>query len=137
MSIVNCINRYSFIYLSVLFDGPFLCLLFYIFTVGTPTSRKKNLELPMFAQQPRNRIEPETEDKLRQIMKHSGILEINSVQYKTDINDLIDVGELGSGTSGHVVRMKHKPTDTVIAVKVSDDLNISSSIIEFIMTGFC
>lgn len=88
--------------------------------VGTPTcSRKKNLDLPPFAQQPTNRIEPETEQKLKQIMKRNGILNINQVEYQTDINDLVDIGELGSGTSGHVVKMRHKPTDAIIAVKVS------------------
>lgn len=89
-------------------------------TMGTPTgSRKKKLELPPFAQQPTNRIEPEMELKLQQIMKHNNILIINGVSYHAVNNDLIDLGELGSGTSGHVVKMKHRQTDTVIAVKVN------------------
>lgn len=86
--------------------------------MGTPSStRKKNLDL-QFAQQPTNRIDPETEKKLRQIMTRNGILNINNEQHQTDISDLIDMGELGSGTSGHVVKMRHKTTDTIIAVKV-------------------
>lgn len=52
-------------------------------------------------------------------MERNNILEINNASHLTDINDMIDLGELGSGTSGHVVKMKHKPTDTVIAVKVN------------------
>lgn len=88
--------------------------------MGTPNvSRRKNLELPPFIHQQTNRIEPETENKLRKIMERNNILEINNASHLTDINDMIDLGELGSGTSGHVVKMKHKPTDTVIAVKVN------------------
>lgn len=86
---------------------------------GTPSARKKNLGLPPFSQ-PANRIEPETEDKLRQIMKRNGILTINNEAYRSEIKDLDDLGELGNGTSGHVVKMKHNPTDTIIAVKVSE-----------------
>jgi hypothetical protein len=40
-------------------------------------------------------------------------------KYKTEIKDLEHQGELGNGTCGHVVRMLHKPSQTVIAVKVS------------------
>lgn len=65
-----------------------------------------------------NRVESETDNKFKQIMKRSGILTINDVDFKTDIKDLDDLGELGNGTSGHVVKMKHKPTNTIIAVKV-------------------
>lgn len=87
--------------------------------MGTPTgSRKKNLDLPPFAQAPTHKIEPETENKLKQIMKRNNILVINDESHRTDINDLIDLGELGSGTSGHVVKMQHRPTGTIIAVKV-------------------
>lgn len=84
---------------------------------GTPSARKKNLGLPPFSQ-PANRIEPETEDKLKQIMKRNGILTINNEAHRSEIKDLDDLGELGNGTSGHVVKMKHNPTDTIIAVKV-------------------
>lgn len=82
------------------------------------TGRKKNLDL-QFPQQPINRSERETTQKLEEIMKRNGILNINDEQHQTDSSDLIDMGELGSGTSGHVVKMRHKKTDTIIAVKVS------------------
>lgn len=52
-------------------------------------------------------------------MQQNGILTIDNVEHKTDIKDLEDLGELGSGTSGHVEKMKHKPTNKIIAVKVS------------------
>lgn len=39
-------------------------------------------------------------------------------KYKADISDLELLGELGNGTCGHVVKMRHKPSSQVIAVKV-------------------
>lgn len=66
----------------------------------------------------RNPLDDETAKKLKKIMKLNGILKINDVEYKTDIKDLEDLGELGNGTSGHVVKMRHKESDTFIAVKV-------------------
>ena len=42
--------------------------------------------------------------------------------YKTEIKDLEHQGELGNGTCGHVVKMRHKPSETVIAVKVTNIL---------------
>lgn len=77
-----------------------------------------NLGIPRFPQQRTNRLEPETALKLEQIMKRNGIITIDNVEHKTEIKDLEDMGELGNGTSGHVVKMKHKPTNKVIAVKV-------------------
>lgn len=92
-----------------------------LFAVGemTPTStRKLNLGLPPFITPIKNRIEPETENKLKQIMKRNGIISIDNVPYETEIKDLVDLGELGNGTSGHVVKMKHKQSNQIIAVKV-------------------
>lgn len=40
-------------------------------------------------------------------------------KYYTEIKDLQHLGELGNGTCGHVVKMQHKPSQKVIAVKVS------------------
>lgn len=65
-----------------------------------------------------SRIEPETEEKLKTIMKRSGILCLDGKEYQTDIKDLEDMGELGNGTSGQVVKMRHVESDTMIAVKV-------------------
>ena len=36
----------------------------------------------------------------------------------THIDSLEPLGELGHGTCGHVVKMRHKETGTVMAVKV-------------------
>lgn len=85
--------------------------------MGTPNGRRGQLNLHL--QHRTNRIEPEIKDKLKQIMTQNGILTINGVPYKSEVKDLEDLGELGNGTSGHVVKMKHKPTNTIIAVKVN------------------
>lgn len=61
--------------------------------------------------------ESETDKKLKKIHKQTGILTINGHKYKSDIKDLEHLGDLGNGTSGNVVKMRHKPSGTVIAVK--------------------
>lgn len=38
-------------------------------------------------------------------------------KYQTEENDLEHLGDLGYGTCGHVVKMLHKPSQMVIAVK--------------------
>lgn len=73
--------------------------------------------MPPFAQQ-KSLKEPETENKLRKIMRRNGILTINQQEYQTETRDLEDLGDLGNGTSGHVVKMRHLPTGEIIAVKV-------------------
>lgn len=91
-------------------------------TVGQliPTQGNRiNLGLPPFIAPATSRIEPETENKLKLIMKRNGIITIDNIAYQTEIKDLDDLGELGNGTSGHVVKMMHKQTTKVIAVKVS------------------
>jgi hypothetical protein len=47
-------------------------------------------------------------------------------KYKTEIKDLEHQGELGNGTCGHVVKMLHKPSQTIIAVKVSNGLPVNT-----------
>ncbi|XP_037889855.1 dual specificity mitogen-activated protein kinase kinase hemipterous-like isoform X2 [Glossina fuscipes] len=61
--------------------------------------------------------ESETDKKLKKIHKQTGILTINGHKYKSDIKDLEHLGDLGNGTSGNVVKMRHKPSSMVIAVK--------------------
>ncbi|XP_066994275.2 dual specificity mitogen-activated protein kinase kinase 7 isoform X2 [Anabrus simplex] len=87
-------------------------------TDGTPIRPRKQLDLPVgIGMQPRNQDGAEIESKLQEIMKMNGILNINGKKYQTDIKDLEHLGELGNGTCGHVVKMLHKPSQTVIAVK--------------------
>lgn len=82
-------------------------------------------------------MKSETENKLKEIMSGSGILKIGGEQYKTDSKDLIDLGELGSGTSGHVVKMRHQITGTTIAVKVSSSFGDSTLTYNFHFTSKC
>ncbi|KAG8034477.1 hypothetical protein G9C98_007553 [Cotesia typhae] len=84
--------------------------------MGTPTRPRKQLDLPIQMVQPKT-CDSEVESKLQEIMKMNGILTINGQKYQTDMKDLEHLGELGNGTCGHVVKMKHKPSGVVIAVK--------------------
>ncbi|KAK9879006.1 hypothetical protein WA026_003819 [Henosepilachna vigintioctopunctata] len=59
----------------------------------------------------------ETEIKLKEIMKISGKLKINDVDYNTDVKDMEPLEELGHGTCGHVYKMRHKTSSKIIAVK--------------------
>lgn len=59
----------------------------------------------------------EYERKLEDIMKLTGVLSIDGKKYKTPISDLEALGDLGNGTCGHVVKMKHKETGKIIACK--------------------
>lgn len=82
----------------------------------TPNSRRRPTPaLPIPSQQPRRNVE--TEKRLRALK--TGSLKINGISYGTNVNDLEYLSELGNGTSGHVVKMKHKPSGAIIAVKVS------------------
>lgn len=59
----------------------------------------------------------EQERKLNEIMNQSGQLLINGRRYQTKIDDLELLGDLGNGTCGHVVKMRHIRTSHVMAVK--------------------
>lgn len=66
-----------------------------------------------------NRNGPQTEmhKKLKRIRQQSGILTINGQKYTSRMSDLEHLSDLGNGTSGNVVKMRHKPTGTILAVK--------------------
>lgn len=64
-------------------------------------------------------VDNESEKKLNQIKGRNRIVTIDDEEHCTDIKDLEDQGELGSGTSGQVIKMKHRPTNKIIAVKVN------------------
>ncbi|XP_049804792.1 dual specificity mitogen-activated protein kinase kinase 7-like isoform X2 [Schistocerca nitens] len=85
--------------------------------VTAPARPRGKLDLPVgYMAQQRNQNQ-EIDNKLKEIMKMNGILNINGKRYETDLKDLEHLGELGNGTYGHVVKMLHKPSQTVIAVK--------------------
>lgn len=87
--------------------------------VGTPTrTRKPYDDLPGSKFVPHPTVDHvEIDNKMKEIMEMSGVICINGQKYKTSIEDLELLGELGSGTCGHVVKMLHKPTQCVMAVK--------------------
>lgn len=85
--------------------------------MGTPTRPRRQLDLPVSQITPPKMHDSEVESKLQEIMKMNGILNINGQRYQTDMKDLEHLGELGNGTCGHVVKMRHKPSGVVIAVK--------------------
>lgn len=85
--------------------------------MGTPTRPRRQLDLPVSQMVPPKKHDIEFESKLQEIMKMNGILNINGQRYQTEMKDLEHLGELGNGTCGHVVKMRHKPSGVVIAVK--------------------
>lgn len=80
---------------------------------GTPILRRPH----DLAITPKKKENLETDRKLKEIMKISGKLTINNTTYMTDIKDMEHIEELGNGTCGHVVKMRHKFSGEVIAVK--------------------
>ncbi|XP_075989353.1 dual specificity mitogen-activated protein kinase kinase 7-like isoform X2 [Anticarsia gemmatalis] len=72
-------------------------------------------DIPAFP--PRSPQATETEHRMREVHKISGKLNVDGKEYRSHIDELQHLGELGSGTCGHVVKMLHKPSNTVIAVK--------------------
>ena len=80
--------------------------------LNEPLSRAR-LKFDSFPQQSRD----EYERKLEDIMKLTGVLTIDGKRYKTPITDLESKGDLGNGTCGNVVMMKHKESGKIIACK--------------------
>ncbi|XP_068628512.1 dual specificity mitogen-activated protein kinase kinase 7 isoform X2 [Battus philenor] len=86
----------------------------------TPKSGDRKFR-PLFTRDiplpPRSPQAAETEFRMREVYKVSGKLNVGGTDYFSSIDDLQHMGELGSGTCGHVVKMLHKPSGAVIAVK--------------------
>ncbi|XP_045761655.1 dual specificity mitogen-activated protein kinase kinase 7-like isoform X2 [Maniola jurtina] len=72
-------------------------------------------DIPAFP--PRSPQAVDTECRMREVYKVSGKLNVDGTEYRSHIDDLQQLGELGSGTCGHVVKMLHRPSGAVIAVK--------------------
>ncbi|KAF5277349.1 hypothetical protein FQA39_LY06162 [Lamprigera yunnana] len=75
---------------------------------------KRPHELPF---SPKRTDNLETDRKLKEIMKISGKLKIKNNTYMTELKDMEHIEELGNGTCGHVVKMLHRPSTEIIAVK--------------------
>jgi mitogen-activated protein kinase kinase 7 len=65
-----------------------------------------------------NNREAANSDKFRDIVTNAGYLLIGNKRIKTTMDDLTPICELGSGTCGHVIKMKHNSTGYIMAVKV-------------------
>jgi len=100
------------------------------FAMGSPTARRPtpdtlNLGAPLqrgrpnfigtFAQQQPS--QDQYERQMEEIMKQSGMLTIDGKKYATPIESLIALGDLGNGTCGHVVKMRHKESGKIVACK--------------------
>ncbi|XP_064355426.1 dual specificity mitogen-activated protein kinase kinase 7 isoform X1 [Dromaius novaehollandiae] len=59
----------------------------------------------------------EIDQKLQEIMKQTGYLTVGGQRYQAEINDLENLGEIGSGTCGQVWKMRFRKSGHVIAVK--------------------
>ncbi|XP_049273028.1 dual specificity mitogen-activated protein kinase kinase 7 [Rhipicephalus sanguineus] len=59
----------------------------------------------------------DSESKLKEILKAGNVLTIGGQQHRVEMADLEKLCDLGSGTCGHVVKMRHRPTGKVLAVK--------------------
>ncbi|XP_056366481.1 dual specificity mitogen-activated protein kinase kinase 7 isoform X1 [Oenanthe melanoleuca] len=66
---------------------------------------------------PRSLESIEIDQKLQEIMKQTGYLTVGGQRYQAEINDLENLGEIGSGTCGQVWKMRFRKTGHVIAVK--------------------
>ncbi|KAL5012403.1 hypothetical protein ScPMuIL_010954 [Solemya velum] len=59
----------------------------------------------------------EIEQKYQEIMKMTGILTVDGQKIPAEISDIEQMGELGHGTCGQVVKMRHRATNHLMAVK--------------------
>lgn len=80
-------------------------------TNNVPMRRPQNLQFRM------NDRHDQHDEKLKEIMKNSGKLKIRNIRYDTSLQDMEHIEELGNGTCGHVVKMRHQPSQEIIAVK--------------------
>lgn len=70
-----------------------------------------------FPAPPKQPNSAEIERRYKEIMSQTGILTLDGKKYPTEISELEHLGELGHGTCGHVVKMRHKRTNHLMAVK--------------------
>jgi len=80
--------------------------------------RRQALNIACSPQTPRGLPDSaEMEIKYAEIMKQAGCLTIDNKRIPCDISELVHLGDLGSGTCGHVVKMMHSGTRHEMAVK--------------------
>ncbi|KAK4025489.1 dual specificity mitogen-activated protein kinase kinase 7 [Daphnia magna] len=86
---------------------------------GTPTRVRHNFDLAgiNIPNCSTNSKQAEIEARLQEIIKLTGIITVDGKRYFSSIHDLEHLGELGFGSCGHVVKMRHPPSNAIIAVK--------------------
>ncbi|XP_022104846.1 dual specificity mitogen-activated protein kinase kinase 7-like isoform X2 [Acanthaster planci] len=78
----------------------------------------KDFNFPRSSAPQRNSIDSrEIDRKLQEIMRQTGKLTIDGKRVPFNIDSLEAIDELGFGSCGHVIRMRHKETRTIVAVK--------------------
>ncbi|XP_038046871.1 dual specificity mitogen-activated protein kinase kinase 7-like isoform X2 [Patiria miniata] len=78
----------------------------------------KDFNFPRSSAPQRNSIDSrEIERKLQEIMRQTGKLTVDGRRVPFNIDSLEAIDELGFGSCGHVIRMRHKDTKTIVAVK--------------------
>lgn len=88
---------------------------------GTPTRTRKPFNLAGLSSSGNCGVlsgQAEIEARLQEIIKLTGIITVDGRKYLSSIHDLEHLGELGFGSCGHVVKMRHPASHAVIAVKV-------------------
>nr|XP_045613553.1 dual specificity mitogen-activated protein kinase kinase 7-like isoform X3 [Procambarus clarkii] len=84
---------------------------------GGRQKERRKIELPLFFEPRQQPDLPELDAHVKEITRKNGNLIIESKKYKSSIEDMEYISELGNGTSGNVVKMLHKSSKKVIAVK--------------------
>ncbi|RXG56349.1 Dual specificity mitogen-activated protein kinase kinase 7 [Armadillidium vulgare] len=82
-----------------------------------PRGERPRIEPLLFQAPKQNQDSPELNAHVKEISRKKGIITINSKKYKSTIDDMKYISELGNGTSGSVVKMLHTPSEKFIAVK--------------------
>lgn len=106
---------------EVYFSSAFPCFTVPLQANGTPTRTRRPFNLAgmdMNTNCSTHSKQAEIEARLQEIIKLTGIITVDGRKYHTSIHDLEHLGELGFGSCGHVVKMRHPPTGAIIAVKV-------------------
>ncbi|KAK3087466.1 hypothetical protein FSP39_006298 [Pinctada imbricata] len=84
---------------------------------SAPSSSRRLGGMSLDCSRPRQPDSAEIEQKYQEIMKMTGILTFDRQRHQTDISDMESLGELGHGTCGQVIKMRHKQTNYLMAVK--------------------
>jgi mitogen-activated protein kinase kinase 7 len=86
---------------------------------SAPPTRKGVFHLPLSPLQPTiNNTSDYTQAKYQEVLKNSGLLNINGEQKRVELKELVNLSILGYGSCGQVYKMEHIPSKTELAVKI-------------------